>query len=730
MRQLLTAFILIFFCNETNAQFQGLIVNEFSQGSSGIKEYIELLVAGNRTCTDSTADLRGWIFDDQNGWYGSSNSSKGHYRFKYDANWQNVPFGSIILIYNFADKNSSIILPNDPTDANRDYTYIVPNTSSYLEQNSSQPDNASPSYGPNYTYPTTGYVAVTNQWQFMMALNNSGGDVISIVNPSNFKSASFSIGYGYTINAGYQNPSVSIANVGSASNAYLSDSNYLSSGSWIIATVPTNETPGLSNGGVNTVWINSMRRQVPSIIVSSAATPVCYNGNAQTTTLAYSAITNSPTNYSIQWNASPSNSFININNAAFVSSPFTITIPPGAAPGMYTGNITVSNATGISCSKTFTVTVNSPQPTPTVNTIQPTCTIATGTIIITSPVGTGYTYSIDGNNYQSSNIFSDVALGAYQLSVKNSYGCVSGNVSVNINAPAGVVIQTIDSSGCEKVLYNGTVYTSFAMLQERISSLVTGCDSILRTVRIAVYPKPALTVSPNKTICQGDSATLTASSLNATIKWLGISNGNSITVMPALKTVYTAQATSVTGCTNTATVTVDVQRFNLLLFANPNPVIAGMITYLQTSANFPYQVLSWQPFSFTNPAAINQNLVADSTTKIVVIAKSFTGCRDTASVELLVDPIGKNIFIPSAFTPNGDGKNDVLRVLGGEIKELDMKIFNRWGQVVFSTRERSGGWDGTLNGKAQPGGVYVYAVLLILKDGTVINKKGTVLLIK
>lgn len=729
MRQLLTAFILIFFCNETNAQFQGLIVNEFSQGSSGFKEYIELLVAGNRTCTDSTADLRGWIFDDQNGWYGSSNSSKGHYRFKYDANWQNVPFGSIILIYNFADKNSSITFANDPTDANRDYTYIIPNTSSYLEQNSSEPNNALPSYGPTYTYPVTGYVSTTNQWQFMMALNNTGGDVITVVKPNNLGSASFSIGYGYTINAGYQSPSVSIGNVGAASNAYLSDSNYLSAGSWIIATVPANETPGLSNGGINTIWINSMRRQVPSITTSSAATPVCYNANAQTTTLTYSAITNSPTNYSVRWNALPANTFSNINNAILFSSPITITIPPGAAPGIYTGNITVSNALGTSCSKNFTLTINSIPLNPAITLVQPECTIATGTITITSPSGSDYSYSIDGKNYQSLNIFSGVASGIYQVSAQNGYGCVSNNVPVTINAPDAAIKQTIDSSGCEMVLYNGTVYTSSTMFQETVSSLVTGCDSILRTIRIAVYPKPKLTFSPNQTICKGDSVTLTASSINATIEWLGIANSNSITVMPALKTVYTVQATSLTGCTNTATVTVDVEHLNLLLVANPNPVIAGMISHLQTSAGLPYQVLTWQP-SFTNSTAINQNLVADSTTKIVVIAKSSGGCIDTASVTVVIDPIGKNIFIPSAFTPNGDGRNDVFRILGEEIKELDMKIFNRWGQNIFSTRERARGWDGTYNGKAQSTGLYVYAIKLVLKDGTVINKKGTVVLIK
>ena len=641
-----------------------------------------------------------------------------------------------------------------------------------------------------------------------MALNNTGGDVISIVKPNNFGNASFSIGYGYTINAGYQTPSVSIGNVGAASNAYLSDSNYFSAGSWKISTVPANETPGSPNGGINTIWINAMRRQVPSIIIPSAATPVCYNVNAQTTSLNYSATTNSPTNYSIQWNAWPVNTFTSINSAILFSGSITITIPPGAAPGIYTGNITVSNATGISCSKSFFLTINSapvvaasanipvvctngngavltasgastynwlpsaglssttgesvianpastttytvtgtdgngcsntasitidisePPAPPTVKITQPNCIVATGTITITSPAGSDYSYSIDGNNYQSSNVFSGVALGIYQVSASNNYGCVSNNVPVNIKPPAVAIMQTIDSSGCEMVTYNGTVYTSSTVLYETVPSLATGCDSILRTIRIAVHPKPELTVSPNKTICKGDSAILTASSSDATIEWPGIANKNSITVMPALKTVYTAQATSAKGCTNTATVTVDVQHLNLLLFANPNPVIAGTVTHLQTSAGLPYQVLAWQPFSFTNPTGTNQNLVADSTTKVVVIAKSLAGCRDTASVKLLVDPIGKNIFIPSAFTPNGDGKNDVFRVLGGEIKELDMKVFNRWGQLIFSTHERAKGWDGTYNGEAQPLGIYVYVVKLVSKDGTVINKKGTVVLIK
>ncbi len=71
MKKVLYFFSLLFFCYTSNCQ-EGLLINEFSQGSAGDKEYIELVVVGNRTCSKTTVDLRGWIFDDQNGWYGTA----------------------------------------------------------------------------------------------------------------------------------------------------------------------------------------------------------------------------------------------------------------------------------------------------------------------------------------------------------------------------------------------------------------------------------------------------------------------------------------------------------------------------------------------------------------------------------------------------------------------------------------------------------------------------------
>ena len=198
MRQLLTLFVLFIFAFEAKAQFHGLIVNEFSQGDQSNREYIELLVVGDRTCTDSTADLRGWIFDDQNGWYGIGSINNGHYRFANVSNWSAVPFGSVILFYNAVggEKNLSIIAPDDPTDANHDYNYILPiNSSTYLEENVTEPQSGS---GPAYNYPlasaASGYTGSLNSWPLIIALANSG-DVISTVSPNDRSTAYFSIGY-------------------------------------------------------------------------------------------------------------------------------------------------------------------------------------------------------------------------------------------------------------------------------------------------------------------------------------------------------------------------------------------------------------------------------------------------------------------------------------------------------------------------------------------------------
>lgn len=105
------------------------------------------------------------------------------------------------------------------------------------------------------------------------------------------------------------------------------------------------------------------------------------------------------------------------------------------------------------------------------------------------------------------------------------------------------------------------------------------------------------------------------------------------------------------------------------------------------------------------------------------------GCvgRDTVIVQVKFEEI---VDVPTAFSPNGDGVNDSLHVLGVGIRSMDFKIYNRYGQLVYSSTNINKGWDGTLKGKPLNQGVFVYTLKYTLVNGTSGEKSGNVTLIK
>ena len=91
-----------------------------------------------------------------------------------------------------------------------------------------------------------------------------------------------------------------------------------------------------------------------------------------------------------------------------------------------------------------------------------------------------------------------------------------------------------------------------------------------------------------------------------------------------------------------------------------------------------------------------------------------------------------DIYFPSAFTPNNDGKNDLFKILGGHnLSSYYLVVYNRWGQKVFQTTDYTNGWDGKLNGILSEAGVYVWYCNFKKSNNTVnFEKKGTILLIR
>jgi len=535
MRWLLTALAILFFLH-SQAQFSGLVVNEFSQGDAGNREYIELLVYGTRTCTDSTADLRGWIVDDQSGWYGITNASPGHYRFSNNVQWASVPIGSIILLYNAADKNVAITLADDPSDSNHDYIYVLPIGNPQIEQNTSEPDNLS---GAGYSYPpasaTTNYTASNNQWGFVAGLNNTGGDVISTVSPANRSAAYFSIANGYAVVSPFQTPMVSIAATGAGNNAYLTGSAFNAAGSWTIGNAGVNESPGLPNSNANQSWITNMRTQqalpAPTVSVNQ---PSCFNATG-------GIIVTSPNGNGYGYS---------INGSDYSN---TFAVFTGLTAGSYP--VTVRNSAGC-VSPVTSVTIN-PQPqtpsTPVVTVIQPDCNTPTGTILINSPLGSSIVYSVDAINYNPSTVISGLAPSSlYGVSAKDTVGgCLSAaSAIVSIDAaPPSFTITVSSNSVCG----NPTVTLSTAMSNTGtyvytwtvpaaasnpgnvasfnttipgtyiVSASSNGCSSA-DTIQVNI-PVAGSVIADDKSVCENGMVVLTAQPTGGSWSGAGV-NGN------------------------------------------------------------------------------------------------------------------------------------------------------------------------------------------------------------
>ncbi len=115
--------------------------------------------------------------------------------------------------------------------------------------------------------------------------------------------------------------------------------------------------------------------------------------------------------------------------------------------------------------------------------------------------------------------------------------------------------------------------------------------------------------------------------------------------------------------------------------------------------------------------------------KYRVEAVNHLGCTAETEIEI---PVNCDIAdVPTAFTPNGDGKNDILYVRGGnDIKEMYFRIYNRWGQLVFETNNINKGWDGRYKGVEAPVEAYAYVLSVVFNSSTVVDKKGNITLIR
>lgn len=258
-----------------------------------------------------------------------------------------------------------------------------------------------------------------------------------------------------------------------------------------------------------------------------------------------------------------------------------------------------------------------------------------------------------------------------------------------------------------------------------------GCKQIDSTF-VNITPGPAASAAfSSKTICQGDSVVLNSSG-GTSYQWYPPDGLSSSAIAdpvakPADTAIYTVIVQNETACKDSVTVTINVIG-RPMADAGPGMTISeGEAVQLLASASGGNTNYNWSPGLFVNGIHTLQpivNPVNDIT--YVLTVSSNDGCglsKDSVKIRVL-----KKIIVPNAFSPNNDGINDTWNIKAlNSYNDYDLSVFNRYGRVVFSTRNYSKPWDGSCNGKSLPTGTYYY--LIDLKQGLP-KLKGYVLILR
>jgi gliding motility-associated-like protein len=253
-----------------------------------------------------------------------------------------------------------------------------------------------------------------------------------------------------------------------------------------------------------------------------------------------------------------------------------------------------------------------------------------------------------------------------------------------------------------------------------------------------VNPYPASAAGSDINICFGSRVQLNGTVTGTAFSWSptnSLVNQNTLTptAAPTRTTAYLLTATNVTGCLKSVTDTVLVTVIQpIAADAGRDTAIAvGQPLQLQASGGTGYL---WRPvIGLSDPTISNPIALLDNSIDSIIYTVRVTEgpCYADDQVKVRVYKKGADIFVPSAFTPNADGKNDLVHATPIGIQKFNyFSIYNRWGQMVFSTNDASRGWDGTFNGLAQPSGTYVYQAQGLDFKGSSIFRKGTLVLIR
>ncbi len=348
----------------------------------------------------------------------------------------------------------------------------------------------------------------------------------------------------------------------------------------------------------------------------------------------------------------------------------------------------------------------------------------------------------------------------YYVRLTDNFGCyrddsvfVDVRTSVSLNAGADTTVCQGDAfvlnTISDGLYYQWTpsTYLNFNNIKNPVATPLNtityqvvasiGKCSNQDDITITVVPYPVANAGPDKSICLGFSTQLNASG-GSSYAWSPanfLNNRfaqNPIVTNPPASIRYIVSVRDNLGCPKAVNDTVWVY-VAAAVKADAGPadtvVVLGQPLQLNASGGNTY---TWsQPTWLSNPNIQNPVALPQDDIQYILTATTAQGCVGIDFINVKLYKMDPDLYVPNAFSPNGDNINDILKPILLGMRELHFfRIYNRSGQLIYSTTSKNEGWDGTFKGKKQDSGTFVWMAEGINYKGDLRQKKGTTILIK
>jgi gliding motility-associated-like protein len=313
--------------------------------------------------------------------------------------------------------------------------------------------------------------------------------------------------------------------------------------------------------------------------------------------------------------------------------------------------------------------------------------------------------------------------------------CKTDEIILKLNSNALHFIWTPDDGSINGVSLKNPVVTPLTSTVYHVLGSIGKCVAE-NDVTVKPVAYPVANAGFDQTICFGSSVQLNANG-GSSYSWTPaafLNNrliANPVSVNPGASIKYIVTVTDTLGCPRPVRDTIIIEVAKIKANAGPRDtsIVLGQSLSLQAAGSNNYL---WSPEQWlsnagiANPVALPQNNI-----EYIVKVSNDAGCFDYDSILVKVYKVDAGLYIPSAFTPNGDGNNDFFRPIILGMKSLDLfRVYNRWGQLLFSGSDAKKGWNGTFAGKDQESATYIWYAEGTDYRNIKIKKNGYVVLIR